>query len=72
MVGTTTRPEGYPGPGSYVAAVLIPIVGAILAIIALARDHVGPGLALAGTAALACSVWGTVFVLVALSHGASA
>lgn len=38
-----------PGGGQYVWAAVIPIVGVILAILAWARGHVGPGLALMAT-----------------------
>jgi hypothetical protein len=37
----------------YVGAVLIPILGVVLAIVALAKGAVGPGLALGLTSALA-------------------
>jgi hypothetical protein len=54
-----------PGAGSYVAAILVPFVGFILAIRALAKDKVGPGLALVLTAWLAMTVWGALFFAVA-------
>jgi hypothetical protein len=51
---------GDPGAGSYVAAVILPIVGIILGIVALAKNRVGPGLALMAAAWLAGLVWGAL------------
>jgi hypothetical protein len=41
-----TTDSGSPWAGSYVVAVLLPIVGVILAIIQFARGNSGPGAAL--------------------------
>jgi hypothetical protein len=63
-----TRTEtGRPGAGSYIAAVLVPFAGFVLAIRAFAKDKIGPGLALALTAWLAMTVWAALFFAVALN-----
>jgi hypothetical protein len=59
-----SRPDR-PGTGSYIAAVLVPLAGFILAIKALAKDKIGPGLALALTAWVAMTIWAGVFFAVA-------
>src|SRR5262249_16043465 len=46
-----------PGAGSYIVAILFPIVGAILAIIQFARSNTGPGFALLLTSAVSFFVW---------------
>lgn len=56
--------NGRPGAGSYLVAVLVPIVGVILGIIALAKNKVGPGLALVLTAWVAMAVWATLIIAV--------
>jgi|1185.fasta_scaffold581629_1 hypothetical protein len=61
----TVRPAtADPGAGSYLVAVLVPIVGVILGIIALAKNKVGPGLALVLTAWVAMAVWATLIMAV--------
>ena len=45
-----------PGAWSYVVAVLVPFVGVILAVVAWARGHVGPGFALMATSMIAWTV----------------
>lgn len=62
---TKEQPSSFPGVGSYVAAALIPVLGVIFAIVALAKNRVGPGLALIATSALAFAVWGYVLALMA-------
>lgn len=52
----------FPGAGSYIAAALLPIVGVILAVVALARSRTGLGLALLATSALAFAVWAYLLV----------
>jgi hypothetical protein len=49
--------HGPPGAASYVLAVAFPIVGVILAIVAFARSHVGPGFALLLTSGVAFFAW---------------
>lgn len=74
MSGYTTRaqyeatkpePSSFPGAGSYIAAALIPIIGAILGIVALAKNRIGPGLALIATSVVAVAVWAYVLALMA-------
>jgi hypothetical protein len=54
-----------PGWGSYLAAVLVPFAGFVLAIRTLAKDKIGPGLALVLTAWLAMTIWSAIFFAVA-------
>jgi hypothetical protein len=53
-------PAETPGAGSYIVAVLFPVVGVVLAIIQFARGNVGPGLALLVTSGLSAVVWSIV------------
>ncbi len=54
-----------PGWGSYVLAILFPIVGVILAIIQYARGNAGPATALLLTSIVAFFVWFTILASVA-------
>ena len=54
-----------PGAGSYIVAVLIPIIGAILAIIQFARGNTGPGAALLLTSIVAGFIWIMVLTMAA-------
>ena len=56
------------GAGSYIAAVLIPIVGVILAIIQFSRGNTGPGAAVLLTSTVAFCVWFFIFAAAAASE----
>ena len=62
-----TEPRKKAGAGSYIAAVLLPIVGVILAIIQFARGNTGPGAALLLTSVVAFGIWFLIFVGAAIS-----
>jgi hypothetical protein len=53
----TETESGDPGAGSYIATVLFPLVGVILAIVAFGRGKVGPGFALLLTSVVSWGVW---------------
>ena len=57
----------YAKPAAYVLAVLVPIVGAVIGIIALAKGRIGPGLALITTSLVVTAVF--YFVLAPFTTG---
>lgn len=59
MNGNTKVP-----PSHWVVAVLIPLIGIVLGIVALARNKVGPGLGLIAASVVSTIVGGTIGVLV--------
>ena len=55
----------YAKPAAYVLAVLVPIAGAVIGIIALAKGRIGPGLALIATSLVVTAVcWFVVWPLI--------
>lgn len=56
MTADTYETAGEPGTGSYLLALLVPIIGVLLAIVALSRSYVGPGLALLATSGVGAFV----------------
>jgi Protein of unknown function (DUF2510) len=61
---TTARKAGV---GSYIAAVLLPIVGVIIAIVQFARGNTGSGMAVLLTSLVAGFIWASVLVGMAAS-----
>lgn len=61
-----------PGAGSYIAAILVPLAGFVLAIKAFAKDRIGAGLALALTAWVAMTIWAGVGFAIAYYRVADA
>jgi hypothetical protein len=59
------------GVGSYIAAVLLPIVGVILAIVQFSRGNVGPGLALLLTSIVSFFIWTMILISAAASDYSS-